>query len=227
MFSKVEIDIMDNKDAKEFMEENHYTKSCAKSTIAYSYWYEDELCGVVLYGQPSGRNLAKSIWEGGSESECLELLRLFFYDWCPDNIESWAISQSVKMLKNDMPDVKVLVSYADRSAGHVGYIYQASNWLYSGEGSMERKFFIDGKRQHRRNLYDIYGTSSIVKLKELLGDRFEISDDRIGKYRYVYVIGHSKKSKKDIMKKLKFEKLEYPKGDIKYYDTTNNEYDNI
>ena len=167
-FNLLTIREIDNSFAKDFMCKHHYTKSCAKATISYGVFCKNSLECVIVYGQPSGKYLAKSIWEGGNEKECLELLRLFSYDRCPKNIESWAISHSIKQLKKDMPEVKVLVSYADGSAGHIGYIYQASSWDYIGNGSSECKIFIDGIRQHRRNLYDIYGTSSLSFRKEQL-----------------------------------------------------------
>lgn len=223
--------IVNNGFAKRFMKKKHYTKSCAKATISYAFYIESEekdiLCGMIVYGQPSGKHLASSIWEGGNEKECLELLRMFTYDWCPKNTESYCISQSIKRLKKDKPEIKVLVSYADCSAGHIGYIYQASNWLYTGQGSLERKFFIDGVRQHRRNLYDIYGTSSIKKLKELLGDRFTVGEDRVGKNRYIFIIRHNKKEYKYIMDNLKVDILPYPKGDISYYNKNNSKFNEM
>lgn len=222
-FDLLTIRKIDNSFARKFMCENHYTKSCAKSSIAYGIFYKEVLECVIVYGQPSGKNLAKSIWEGGNEQECLELLRLFSFDRCPKNIESWSISKSIKELKKDMPEVKVLVSYADGSAGHIGYIYQASSWDYIGKGSAECKIFIDGIRQHRRNLYDVYGTSSLISLKEKLGNRIVVEKERISKNKYIKVIKDIKK----INKLLKVKKLPYPKGDIKYYNNFENEYNKI
>lgn len=222
-FKELTIKKIDNTFAKDFMCKNHYTKSCAKCSIAYGIYHNNQLECVIVYGQPSGKYLAKSIWQGGNEKECLELLRLFSFDRCPKNIESWSISKSIKELKKDMPDVKVLVSYADGSAGHIGYIYQASSWDYVGKGSSECKIFIDGVRQHRRNLYDIYGTSSLITLKDKLGDRLVVEKERIAKNKYIKIIKDNHK----IQKLLKVKKLKYPKGDIKYYNDTNNEYNTI
>lgn len=219
-FSNLIIKKINNSYAKDFMCKHHYTRSCAKCSIAYGVFYDDMLECVIVFGQPSGKYLAKSIWEGGNEQECLELLRLFSFDRCPKNIESWAISNSIKQLKKDMPEVKVLVSYADGSAGHIGYIYQASSWDYIGKGSSECKIFIDGIRQHRRNLYDVYGTSSLIALKERLGERIVVEKERIAKNKYIKII----KNKSQINKLLKVKKLPYPKGDIKYYNDFENEY---
>lgn len=199
------------------------TKSCAKSTYALGFYYNDQLCTMIVYGQPSGKYLASSIWEDGNESECLELLRLFSFDWCPKNIESYCISKSIKWLKEKHSEIKMLVSYADVSVGHIGYIYQASNWLYIGNSGAEKEIYIDGIRRHRRDLYDKYGTSSIPKLKEKFGDRIFISDNRFKKNKYIYVLGKNKTEHKELIKKLKIKPIkEYPKGNLKYYDNFKN-----
>jgi len=195
--------------AKEFIEKHHYSHSCPKITLALGFYYKDQLATVIVYGQPSGRNLAKSIWDGGNEKECWELLRLFSFDWCPKNTESFCIGQSFKYLREYHPEIKVLVSYADSNYGHCGYIYQATNWIYTGIGSNERTLFIDGNRVHRRDLYDKYGTSSLTFLKEKFGNRFTYSEKN-PKFRYVYILGN-KKTKKEILEKLKYNQLPYPK----------------
>jgi hypothetical protein len=201
------------------MKKYHYTKSCAKSTYALGFYYNDQLCTMIIYGQPSGKYLASSIWFGGTESQCLELLRLFSFDWCPKNIESYCIGKSIKWMKQNHPEIKVLVSYADASVGHVGYIYQASNWLYIGNSGAEKEIYIDGIRQHRRDLYDKHGTSSIPKLKERFGDKLVVSENRFKKNKYIYVLGDTKKEHKELLLKLKIKPInKYPKGDIKYYD---------
>jgi hypothetical protein len=200
------------------MTKYHYTRSCAKSSIALGFYFNDQLCTMIVYGQPSGKYLASSLWEGGNEQECLELLRLFSFDWCPPNIESYCISQSIKYLKKYYSNIKVLVSYADTSVGHVGYIYQASNWFFIGQSGGEREIYIDGIRRHRRELYDEYTTSSIKILKQILGNRLSVSNNRFKKNKYIYILGTNKTEHKNIIKKLKVNIInKYPKGNLKYY----------
>jgi hypothetical protein len=218
---------VDNNFAKDFMIKHHYSHSCNLGIISYAFYYEGEIASVIVFSRPSGKNLAKSIWEDGNDYNTLELIRLFSFDYCPKNTESYCISQSIKQLKIDVPDVKMLVSYADSSAGHIGYIYQSSNWIYIGIGSNERKIFIDGKRQHRRSLYRKYGTSSLEILKKQFGDRLQVSEDRFVKNKYIYIVSHSKREKKEIAEKLKVKSIPYPKGDISYYSDDNNNFDNL
>lgn len=61
-----------------------------------------------------------------------ELARLFLVDGMPKNAETWVIAQAVRYIKRCHPDVRMLVSYADPSAGHQGVIYKAANWKPDG-----------------------------------------------------------------------------------------------
>jgi hypothetical protein len=214
-------------EATKFFIKNHYTHSCNGLSIAYGFYNENEMVCLIGFGRPSGKNLAASIWNGGNDKNTLELLRMFSFDYCPKNTESYCISKSIKQLRMDMPNVKMLVSYADTSAGHVGYIYQASNWMFIGTGSNERKIFVDGIRQHRRSLYARYGTSSIQKLKCILGDRIVSSNDRFMKNKYIYPITKGKTEHREVVDSLKVVSIPYPKGDCQHYNDANNSFGNI
>ena len=68
-----------------------------------------------------------------------ELARLFIEDYTPKNSETWFVSRAIRWVQKSRPDVKLLVSYADPSAGHQGIIYQAGNWMKDGRTDQERK----------------------------------------------------------------------------------------
>ena len=55
----------------------------------------------------------------------------------------------------------MLVSYADLNHGHVGKIYQASNWVFVGETGHEAGIMLNSKLTHRRTINSKYGTSTI------------------------------------------------------------------
>ena len=50
----------------------------------------------------------------------------------PRNSESQMLSQLVKWIKQNCPEVKVLFTWADGMVGKPGYVYQASNFWYLG-----------------------------------------------------------------------------------------------
>lgn len=214
----LEIREIDNSFAKLFIEKHHYTHSCNLAKVSYGFFNNDKIVCVVVFSRPSGKNLSKSIWKDGNDTNTMELIRMFSFDGSPKNTESFCISRCIKEIKKELPNIKVLVSYADSGAGHVGYIYQASNWSFIGQASAERKIFIDGVRQHRRSLYGKYGTSSITSLKSILGDRLAASTERCAKNKYIYVVGQSKSEIKEINSKLLCKSQPYPKGNIARYN---------
>jgi len=59
----------------------------------------------------------------------LELNRLVIDEGSKKNVLSFFVSQTLKKL----PCPNVVVSYADTSQNHHGYIYQATNWIYTGK----------------------------------------------------------------------------------------------
>jgi hypothetical protein len=117
-----------------------------------------------------------------------------------------------------LPKPMILVSYADANQSHHGYIYQATNWIYTGLSSKENKVFVNGKLQHRRTLNSMFGTSSISELNGIDHVDVEI-EEQAGKHRYFYFIG-DRRQIKAIKKEFSYKVFEYPKGDNNRYDAS-------
>jgi len=64
-----------------------------------------------------------------------------------------AVAMSLKELKKDCPLCRLVVSYADCDKNHLGTIYQATNWIYTGEVTGQRYFVIKGKKTHQKTIY--------------------------------------------------------------------------
>ena len=131
-------------------------------------------------------------------------------------MESYCISQSFKYIKEHYANIKILVSFADPSQGHVGYIYQATNWIYTGltlqAGNAIYK--VDGVKIHPRTLLKKYNTTSKKEALEFLKKDNpkaiiqKVKNSR--KHRYLYFIGN-KKENREMKKNLKYKILSYPK----------------
>jgi hypothetical protein len=97
-------------------------------------------------------------------TECAELCRVALTKHTTP--VSRIISIAVKMLKREMPGIRLIVSYADLNHGHFGKIYQASNWVFVGETGNEAGIVLNGKLTHRRTINSKYGTSDIGWLRK-------------------------------------------------------------
>ena len=115
-----------------------------------------------------------------------------------------------RLIRQASSELKYLISYADPNHGHVGYIYQATNWRYIGVQRRllpERRIFIDGKETHARTLNIKHGSTSKKKLEEIYGDRIKIVS-ALKKHVYLMCLGN-KKERRDWYKK--FPEQSYPK----------------
>lgn len=206
--------VVDNSFAKDFMTENHYSKTCPQLYYALGFYHQGQIVCMVCFGPPSGRLLAQAVMANGNAQNVCELVRLFAFDWGPKNTESYAIGQSLSWLEKNAPDMRVVVSYADPNQGHIGTIYQATNWIYTGQGSRlveSFELFLNGEWIHPRSVFSVYGTTDIKKVEEQLGHSIE---KRVcqHKHRYIYLLGN-KRQKKQTREILKLPTLPYPKKD--------------
>ena len=167
----------------------HYAKRMPSISYAYGLYRHDEMVGMVSYGSPASPSLCKGICGEEYKSDVIELNRLVLKDNLP-NEASFLVARSLKLL----PKPKVVVSYADAGGHfHTGFVYQATNFLFTG--TTRPRTDIAGKdgKHSRHHLGDI--TKRV---------------DRTAKHRYVYFIG-SKRERKVLREALRYPVLDYPK----------------
>jgi len=225
--SRVTIRPIDKKTGINMIKKYHYTHKAPGTTQdvlgvfykgeeANKFFDDDEvLIGCMLYGHPVGRWTIKSIIEDENikSYNVYELLRLFVHDGYGKNIESFVIGQSFKWLKENRPEVKILVSYADPEAGHVGIIYQSTNWMFQipePGGAMMTSLTKDPYVWvHPRSMHAKFGACGVDGLKEALDKPFYMKKSP-PKFRYVYLLTDKRESK--ILKsKFVYQQSPYPK----------------
>ena len=123
------------------------------------------------------------------------------------------VGRSLQML----PKPSIVVSYADTEQEHVGYVYQACNFLYTGLSAKRTDWKIKGMEHlHGQTIADISrgcdGSRSDF-MREKFGDDFYLQD-RARKHRYIFVTGKNKTLKNQI----RYAVEPYPKGESKRYD---------
>lgn len=193
----------------------HYLKRIPPVSYAFGLYKDYNLIGICTFGVPASPSLCTGVCGTEYKDIVFELNRLCINENIDNNSLSYFLSKSLKLL----PKTKVIVSYADTSVGHIGYIYQATNWLYTGLSAKRTDAKIIGEEdnnKHSRHLFDKYGT--INQIKEHHPDKITWVD-RPQKHRYIYFIG-TKKEKKVLKKALNYKIQAYPKGDNKRYDAS-------
>lgn len=190
--------------AKPFVESIHYSRKLPSNVVYCFGLFEDgDLIGVVTYGIPASPPLCKGLVGDENKDKVLELNRLAIKPgYNGDNRASFLVGRSLKMLPNET----YVVSYADTGWTHVGYIYQACNFLYTGL-SAKRVDTYQPEGKHGRN-YDKNNHS-------------DLHQTRNPKHRYVYLVG-DRRTKRKMMEQLRYKVYDkYPKGDERRYDPDN------
>jgi len=224
--SKLSIRLISKDVAKDIIVNNHYSGIWTKVSYAIGLFYlsndehkffggvNEKLIGVACYGDPVGRHSGVSICETLDRTEVLELTRLFVFDGYGSNIESWFVGKTFQWLRENAPHIKALVSYSDPKAGHLGTVYQATNWIYQGNrirpnDSWSFKWSEIDEWHHSRASYVKYGTNDPKIIQTMVTSPFWIKKEP-RKHRYVYILANGKERKK-LLKNLKYPSLPYPK----------------
>lgn len=198
------IDPISYKEAMDIVVENHYLHRKAPCSFAFGLFDNstNEVIGVVIYGTPSSSSLRAGICGVEEKNNVIELTRLWIKDGTPKNTESYLIGNTLSRVNKE-----IIVSYAEIQQGHLGIVYQATNWIYTGLSAKRSNWTIKGVNKHCQTIADKYTSA---QLHELYGEDFKLVD-RPRKHRYVYFNAKSKKRKKELISKLKYEVLPYPK----------------
>lgn len=197
-----------------FFIENHYLAKPPTNTQLYlGIFFNNELIGTITYGYPVGPTAYGAIAKKDGQSiltnqNVFELTRLFVKDVGVKNIESSVISRGNQLVHDTFPNVKVIITYADPSEGHVGTVYQATGAIYQGKGSDTNQLFDKDTKSFPRKAAKVakFGTS---KTKEILAGGHPVELVKVGgKMRYVYIIRNKKEIEPYLTAKLPYVKYD-------------------
>ena len=188
--------------AKALIVQHHYLHSLPGGTmLAFGALLRRRLLGAIILGV--GPYNTPSLVEGATSDHCVTLTRLWLDDDLPKNSESRALGIVLRSLKRHT-HLKFLVTYADPAQGHLGTIYQATGWLYSGLSDPMPLYDIgDGRIHHSRSLAHAYGTHSVEHFRKH-GVAIRVLPQS-AKHRYVYFLDPTWQSR------LNVPVLSYPK----------------
>jgi len=174
----------------------HYSKCVpVGKLVKIGAWENGKFIGVVMFGRGATPNLGKPY--GLKQEECVELVRIALTTHITP--VSKIVKFALMFLKKNSPLLRLVVSFADQSQGHHGGIYQAGNWIYSGEGTPANFYMIHGKLTHPRSIGAKGLVQNIVGARKL--DKNAIVVEVPGKYRYLMALDTDMKNQVTLLSK--------------------------
>ena len=114
-------------------------------------WEDEKFIGVVLFGNGAGQATNGKKYGLERRGEVAELARVALTDHKAP--VSRIISIAIKMMKKRNTGIRLVISFADeKEQGHIGGIYQAGNWIYTGLFTGKSSKIIFGKIVHGKTL---------------------------------------------------------------------------
>ena len=184
--------------------EHHYSQRKVGTRFCFGMFEDNQLVGCTVFSIPASYTLCKGICGPEYKADVLELSRVVV------TTESYCaagklVSHSLRNIGNH-----IVVSYADCNdhVGHLGILDQATNWIYTGQGTAEPKWVhpktgdvVSFTRRH------------IDKKAERLGLDWKALQKipQLGKHRYVIFTGN-RRYRKSARRSLRYPVQKYPKG---------------
>lgn len=151
--------------ALEMVKKYHYSNALPSLNKHFiGFYLEEELVGVVTLGWGTRPlHTIQRLFPSLETKDYFEIGRMCMTEEMPRNSESQMLSQLVKWVKQNRPEVKVLFTWADGMMGKPGYVYQASNFLYAGH--IITDFYLkDGVKIHPRQTRKLFGLADDARL---------------------------------------------------------------
>lgn len=120
------------KEANEFIRRYEWLQTPGHPLARYgSYTAYGELAAVALFGKPTLNSATLYPDIDPNTVVCLE--RGACASWAHPHTGTWFLPRVLEQANKDH-GWKAFYAYSDEEAGEIGTIYQASNWLYIGQG---------------------------------------------------------------------------------------------
>ena len=135
----------------DFVETHHYSKNMNGLKTSYCFRLLDgeNLIGAIVYGKIGMAGVEQKYKD--NTDKILELKRLVCIDDTPKNTESYFIGWTLRWLQRNT-DLEMIISYADKTYGHEGIVYKATNFDFVGETVPGRVIMYKGRRYHDKTI---------------------------------------------------------------------------
>jgi len=200
---RFDIKEISKEDALGMIQKYHYSNTLPKLNKYFlGFFLEEELAGVVTLGWSTRpRHTIQRIFPSLDTKDYLEIGRMCMTEAMPRNSESQMLSQLVKWIHRNIPELKILFTWADGMVGKVGYVYQASNFIYAGYSGGEM-YMKDGVKLHVRQmksfLIPVGEKDNRITVRPTLEQmrKYNIQHFKGKQYRYLLFLCNKKEKKR-------------------------------
>lgn len=161
----------------------HYSKSFpAGKTVKVGAWESGSFIGVVVFSRGANKSLFAPY--GLKTTEGCELARVALTDHRAP--VSQILAGALRILRRQCPGLRCVISFADPAQGHHGGVYQAGNWIYTGQSQPSAAYVgPSGKRWHPRMISPTGWKVSFGVRKRVLRPDQCTRIELPGKHRYM------------------------------------------
>ena len=130
----MQIELLSRAEALPFIHKNHYSRGSHANPRCYGTRVDGMLVAVAAFATPCSEAVRSQFFGPSEKNAVTELHRLVAVTWPdrPRNFLSRFLVAALARLKEDCPEKRLCVSFADPTEGHTGAIYKATNWLLVG-----------------------------------------------------------------------------------------------
>lgn len=212
-----EIKEVSKETALEMVQKYHYSNTLPKLNKHFvGFYLNDSLVGVVTLGWGTRPlHTIKKIFPSLETKDYFEIGRMCMTEEMPRNSESQMLSQLIKWIKINCPDIKVLFTWADGMIGKAGYVYQASNFWYLGYIWTDI-YMKDGVKIHPRQTKQLFKSGEndkrvTVRPTAEQMKQYGISHYKGKQFKYLFFVCDKKTARNLTKECLETLSREYPK----------------
>jgi hypothetical protein len=181
----------------------HYSRSVQRGKhYKIGVWEKGVFKGVVIFSLGSSSSFNKKY--DIEKNEICELSRVALKEH--ENTVTKILKIAIKILKTNNPKLKLIISFSDLDQNHQGVIYQAGNWVYTGQTARAYSYLAPNNRiYHSRSISEAGFNIQFGEYKKVFKPSECKKIKQKGKHRYLYILDN--KIKDNVLKY----KKEYPK----------------
>jgi hypothetical protein len=169
--------------------------------VTHGVWENERYVGAVIYGRGANNNLGVRF--DLDQTGFCELVRVALSVHTAPTTQ--IVATSIYLLRETNPRMRLVISFADSAQGHIGTIYQAGNWIYTGATSEYTEVYYRGKWHHPRSMRPT-GWGTLPEIARVAASDRALLPSRTRGEKYRYLMPLDKQMRRRVVR----DALPYP-----------------